>query len=119
MRRDRSFKSDYDGGAGIDRGCLRASFGAACMSNIVEAASPDQRKTFRRKVLKGGLIAFKHLNSSLTCTVRNLSSAGACLLTTQSAGVPDDFYLFIRSSAMRTRCHIAWRNGERLGVRFV
>lgn len=65
------------------------------MSDLVEVASPDQRKTFRRRVLKGGLIAFKHMNSSLTCTVRNLSSAGACLLTTQSAAVPDDFHLLV------------------------
>jgi hypothetical protein len=89
------------------------------MADIVEMASSDQRKTFRRRVLKGGLIAFKHMNSSLTCTVKNLSSAGACLLTTQSAAVPDDFYLLVRSSAMRSRCRVAWRNGERLGVCFV
>ena len=89
------------------------------MSDIVEAASSDQRKTFRRRVLKGGHITLKHMNSSLTCTVRNLSSAGACLSITQAAAVPDDFHLLIRSSAMRSRCRVAWRDGERLGVCFV
>ena len=76
-----------------------------------------RRKTWRRRILKLGLIAFKS-GGSISCTVRDVSVNGACLEVVSPIGIPDDFTLVIESDQIQQRCHVAWRRDKRIGVAF-
>jgi hypothetical protein len=74
-----------------------------------------RRKTWRRRILKPGLIAFNS-GGTISCTVRDVSVAGACLEVANP--IPDDFTLVIESDQIQRRCHVAWRRAKRIGVAF-
>ena len=78
---------------------------------------PERRKTARRRVLKVGTIALKS-GGGFSCTVRNISAAGACLEVASPFGIPDDFTLEIENEHMRRPCHVTWRKDKRIGVAF-
>jgi hypothetical protein len=75
------------------------------------------RKKPRHRALKAGRIVFQR-RSVLDCTVRNLSSTGACLDMPSTVGVPDVFELIIESEGITRSCRIAWRSERRIGVHF-
>lgn len=77
----------------------------------------ERRKVQRFRVLKAGVIAF-NCTSDISCRVRNLSTAGACLEVESQFGVPEKFVLLIDNDHLRQRCHVIWRIRERLGVEF-
>ena len=68
-------------------------------------------------MLKAGTIAFNGAGG-ISCIVRNMSPAGACLEVESQVGIPDWFILVIRSDRLQRRCRIVWRKGKRLGVAF-
>lgn len=72
----------------------------------------------RQRILKAGSIVFKRAGA-IDCTVRNLSNGGACVEVASPIGIPDEFTLVIAKDNMRKPCHVAWRQGRRLGVQFV
>jgi hypothetical protein len=76
----------------------------------------ERRATPRRRVLKGGTIAFN--GHDLDCTVRNLSADGAALDFASSISVPPSFMLVIKTDQFIRRCHPVWSNDRRIGVAF-
>jgi hypothetical protein len=78
----------------------------------------EQRKHSRHRTLKSGQIVFNHRSSVITCTIRNLSEAGACLQVASSVGVPDSFDLTVEPDIASRHCHVAWRSEHRIGVTF-
>jgi hypothetical protein len=78
----------------------------------------EQRKDSRHRTLKTGRIVFNQRRSVVDCTVRNLSSTGACLDVPSTVGIPEAFELIIGSDDMARSCRIAWRTERRIGVRF-
>jgi hypothetical protein len=52
------------------------------------------------------------------CIIRNMSEAGACLEVQSPFGIPNSFILLIRPEIIKRSCEVAWRNGNRMGVRF-
>jgi hypothetical protein len=81
---------------------LGASHGTCAMSEL--------RKEPRHRTLKTGRIVFNQRRSVLDCTVRNLSSTGACLDVPSTVGIPDAFELIIESESITRVCRIAWRS---------
>jgi hypothetical protein len=81
-------------------------------------AMSEQRKKPRHRAFKAGRIVFNQRRSVLDCTVRNLSSTGACLDVPSAVGVPDVFELIIESESTTRACRIAWRSERRIGVHF-
>jgi hypothetical protein len=77
----------------------------------------ERRRTPRRRTLKAGIIIFNN-GGGLSCMVRNLSPAGACIEVESPQGIPDAFTLVIESDNLMRRCHIGWRNEKRIGVAF-
>jgi PilZ domain len=71
----------------------------------------------RRRVLKAGTIVLSQ-GGVISCTVRNLSSAGANLEVVSPVGIPDDFTLVIRPDQTQHLCRVAWRRQNRIGVVF-
>jgi PilZ domain len=75
----------------------------------------ERRLDQRRRVFKGARIVFNNRQSTLDCTVSNLSATGALLLVQSSQYLPDDFELWI-SDDVRHAARLAWRRGDKVGV---
>jgi hypothetical protein len=76
----------------------------------------EQRKSQRRRALKGATIAFGR--AAIDCVVRNLSKTGACLEIVSPIGIPDEFTLVIPSDKVKQQCQVVWRTTQRIGVSF-
>jgi hypothetical protein len=79
----------------------------------------DKRRAPRRRILKGGIIAFNHMHSTLPCAVRDLSDTGAKLRVTGSMAPPDTFVLIIELDGIEVDCRVVWRKSPDLAVSFV
>ncbi len=77
----------------------------------------ERRKIQRHRVLKAGSIGFNRA-AGISCRVRNLSTAGACLDIASPFGIPEDFVLMIENDHLHQPCHVIWRIGNRMGVEF-
>jgi len=77
----------------------------------------ERRAKPRRKVLKGGIIEFPN-GGGLSCRVRNISDAGACLEVESPHGIPNTFLLRIDGEKHGRQVRVAWREGRRLGVAY-
>jgi hypothetical protein len=74
----------------------------------------EHRTAPRHRVLKGGRIQFG--NSSIDCTVRNLSESGAALDVASPLGIPAEFTL--ATDDRQRPCRVVWRKEKRIGVAF-
>jgi hypothetical protein len=82
----------------------------------MEAPMTERRTSARLRQLKAGTIVFNGAKSVFSCTVRNVSQAGACLMVTSPLTVPAAFDLMVGSE--RKPCTIAWRAPDRIGVAY-
>ncbi len=81
------------------------------------AAAPTTSDV-RRRVLKGGRIAFNAGRSTIDCTVRSLSQTGAGIDFVSTANVPDKFKLHILADDFHRACQVISRSDRRLEVAF-
>ena len=70
----------------------------------------------RQRVLKAGTIAFG--DAGISCTVSNLSEAGACLEVISPVGIPECFTLVIDAGRCSRSCQIVRRKEKRIGITF-
>ena len=70
-------------------------------------------KTLKTGAVSFGVVAF------VDCTIRNMSSAGACLEFACRPILPKDFSMVIKPEYIRRACRVAWQSGSRVGVAFV
>ena len=75
----------------------------------------DRRANARDKVLLGGR-ARLDAQSSMTCTVRNLSENGACVEVTPYARVPEEINLTIARKGRSYLARIVWQKANRIGL---
>jgi hypothetical protein len=78
----------------------------------------ERRTTSRLRSLLRGRVVFNGGNSTLDCTVREISKDGARLEMTEVVTVPDRFDLFIPQKNETYRAAIAWRREGSVGVAF-
>ncbi|MGC1862637.1 MAG: PilZ domain-containing protein [Methylocystis sp.] len=78
----------------------------------------ERRDDSRRRVLKSAKISFNNGMSCIDCSVRNVSSTGACLEVVSPVGVPSKFELLIQDERFARPCYVAWRGEKRIGVAF-
>jgi hypothetical protein len=76
----------------------------------------ERRTSGRLRQLKAGSIVFNGAQSVFSCTVRNISQTGACLLVASPLTVPAAFELMVDGA--RHPCAVAWRQPDRIGVRY-
>lgn len=75
----------------------------------------NKRRNHRRlRVLKGARIVFNERRSVIDCTVRDLSPGGALLLLPSTAGIPNEFELWV-DNAFHT-AHIIRKGNSRIAV---
>jgi diguanylate cyclase (GGDEF)-like protein len=89
-------------------------------NRCVDAHNEDPAKTGapRRRVLKAGQILFNNRSSTMSCTVRLLSDQGAGLAVSNTAGVPGQFDLVIKSDGFDKPCRVVSRSQTHLDVYF-
>jgi len=76
----------------------------------------ERRTGGRVRQLKAASIVFNGATSVFSCTLRNISQAGACLMVPSPLTVPAAFEL--RADGKRRPCTVAWRLPDRIGVRY-
>jgi hypothetical protein len=76
----------------------------------------ERRAAPRHRVLRAGTILIG--NGSINCMARNLSSTGAMLNVTSSAGIPDYFTLILSPDGRHMPCRVMWRQQTRIGIIF-
>jgi hypothetical protein len=91
--------------------------GAQC-GGPYNRAMTEKRQAPRRRTLKGGSILFG-VAPVIDCVIRNMSDTGAQLAVDSPVGIPDEFTLLIRPELIKRNCRVAWRKGNRIGIRFV
>lgn len=73
----------------------------------------------RRRVLKAGTLHFNQRRSTVDCTVRSISEAGAGFDLSSSYGLPERFSLMIRSDGFDRPCRIVSQTERHVEVEFV
>jgi len=78
-----------------------------------------KRKQIRQRTFKGGRINFQR-RPGMDCIIRNLTDDGACLEIVGPGLVPEDLFdLVIKPECVNRHCQVAWRAGDKVGVKFV
>lgn len=77
----------------------------------------ERRNAQRMKTLKTGAVSFGVV-AIVDCTIRNMSTEGACLEFPCRPILPKDFSMVIKPEYIRRSCHVAWQSGGRVGVEF-
>ena len=77
----------------------------------------ERRGKPRHRIFKAGTIVLNRV-SVISCTVRNLSSTGACLRVESPLGIPEAFDLRIDSDNLTRHCRVEWRTFHHIGVAF-
>jgi len=86
---------------------------------VNEQPSNVDRSFQRRRVIKGGMIAYNLRRITVPCVVRDLSVAGARLQVESPENVPNTFDLLIELDGFEVECETMWREGKQIGVRFL
>jgi diguanylate cyclase (GGDEF)-like protein len=73
----------------------------------------------RRRVLKAGRIIFNGTYSTIDCTVRSLWETGAEVQVSNSADIPDEFALELKSSGFKWQATVAVRQPTSLELAFL
>jgi hypothetical protein len=76
----------------------------------------DRRRAPRLRCLLSGIIEFDDHNSTMDCTVRNISAWGARIDLPDAFRVPDEFNLVVPHHDQTHRAKVIWRKGETAGL---
>lgn len=83
-----------------------------------ETVISERRRSARTRTLIGGKVIFNQRQSTLDCTVRNLSEDGALLVFPDSVALPELFELYFPVKRESRMVRSRWRDGGRIGVSF-
>lgn len=78
----------------------------------------EQRKEYRRRVLKRAKLSFNGGFSSVECVVRNVTEDGAFIEFSDGVIVPEKFRLHNELDGFDVDCEIVRRRGNSAGVKF-
>lgn len=76
----------------------------------------EKRKTARRRTLKDGKIIFADGLRLIDCTIRNMTDGGAQLIVSNTTGLPEDFFLYEKSSGVVHKAVLRWRKVSAIGI---
>ena len=80
-------------------------------------STSERRLVPRQRVLRGGRMVFNNASSTINCTLRNISDAGARLDVASVLGFPESFDLKLEGQPSRS-CEVVWRSPEAIGIAF-
>lgn len=79
----------------------------------------NRRQAVRSRTYLGGTIGFNQRASTMSCIVRNMTSAGAKLELQQHARLPGEIDLTILRHGECRRARIVWHHAGDAGIAFV
>jgi hypothetical protein len=79
----------------------------------------NRRRTERNKTYLGARIIFNHRSSTMDCLMRNMNAAGARLVLTNTASLPDEFDVQVPRLERTLQARAVWRRQNEMGVSFV
>ncbi len=79
----------------------------------------EARRGERVRALLRARIIFNNMNSTIDCTIKNISATGAKIALANTVSVPADFDLEVPQRGRTFRARIVWRDAEALGVTFI
>ena len=82
-----------------------------------EPTSIERRPVRRRRVLLGGIVSYAQGEQSFECTIRDITDAGARLLT-RDRQFPVDFFLINVRDRVAHNARVIWSKGPEVGVTF-
>ena len=86
---------------------------------MTEPARSIPSREHRPRVLKGAAILGDVNTSEIKCLVRNMHDNGAELKAPLGVQIPNEFLLYVAVDGTAYKCTVRWRDGQRIGVRFV
>lgn len=92
---------------------------AETAASTVTDEHTERRREKRFRTLKQGRIQLDGLQSTIDCTVRNLSSGGAGLRLMGPTAIPEFFRLKISDSGVVRKVRKCWHKNNDLGVEFL
>ena len=81
---------------------------------MVEARSAERVRSFLR-----ARITFNNGNTTVDCTVRNISATGAKIELSSAVAVPTEFDLDVPQKGRVFRARMMWRDTEYAGIQFI
>lgn len=81
---------------------------------MVEARQTERVRSFLR-----ARIIFNNNSSTIDCTVKNISAAGAKLEVSNTLSIPDAFDLEVPQKGRTYRARMSWRDEKAIGVEFI
>jgi hypothetical protein len=78
----------------------------------------ERRSTGRTKIEKGALIFFSEKTGVHSCTVRDVTNAGAGIRGQNYQLMPIEFALSFDNFRTVRECRLIWRDGDFFGVAF-
>jgi len=78
----------------------------------------ESRRNDRGRSLLRAQIVFNNGNSTVECTVKNISSIGAKLVVSDVLSVPNAFELRVPQRGRNYPARLVWRDREGMGVAF-
>ena len=78
----------------------------------------ERRRQARMRTLKSARIIFNEHRSVIDCTIRNLTSGGACLNVESAIGIPERFDVLFDADKSVRPCRVVWHKEKQLGVEF-
>ncbi len=91
--------------------------GQAVKSPQAEPAR-NRRRSPRKKIVKGGEIAFNDNQCVSECLVLDMSEGGAVIQPADRLNFPNQFLLRFRFVPTST-CEVSWKKANRIGIRFL
>jgi diguanylate cyclase (GGDEF)-like protein len=79
----------------------------------------DFRRSPRQRVFKRGRILTPDSNSTIDCTLRNVSQTGAALRFDVFFALPEEFDLVLVGAGQKRRCRVRWQSGVDVGVQYL
>jgi hypothetical protein len=80
----------------------------------------ERRKAERARIVFDTAAVSVGSARALECSIRNMSSSGACLVFAQrQPALPKEFSLDIEPGSARRACRLVWQSAYRVGVEFV
>lgn len=79
----------------------------------------EARQYDRVRTIFGAQVIFNNKNSTLDCRIGNISPAGAKLIVSRSAALPDEFDVHIPQRGRTFRARMRWRTADAVGVEFL
>jgi hypothetical protein len=80
---------------------------------MVEARKADRVRAFLR-----ARIVFNNMNSTIDCTIKNISATGAKIELGNTITIPTEFDLDVPARGRVYRARLMWRDSDAVGVAF-